>query len=163
MIVDWPDPRLERRAEPRPVDDSLRAIGQRLLAAAKAANAYGLAAVHIGAVAPVVVVSFEADPAKRDHRVLYNPSVDALASETAPGVEGSVAMPGAEVEIVRPVWAEISWDDEEGERQSARLEGLPARIAQHEIDQMNGMFFLDRLSRLKRDMVIKRWKKRSAG
>lgn len=160
MIVNWPDPRLERKAEPRPVDDGLRAIGQRLLQAAEAANAYGLAAVHIGAVAPVVVVSFVSDPAKRDHRVLYNPTIEALADVTAPGIEGSVAMPGAEVEIVRPIWCEISWDDETGERQRARLEGLSARIAQHEIDQMNGVFFLNRLSRLKRDMVVKRWKKR---
>lgn len=163
MIVNWPDPRLERKAEPRPVDDGLRAIGQRLLEAARAANAYGLAGVHIGAVAPVVVVSFESDPARRDHRVLYNATIDALATETAPGTEGSVSMPGAEAEIVRPIWAEVSWDDEAGARQAARLEGLPARIAQHEIDQMNGVFFLSRLSRLKREMVVKRWKKHSAG
>jgi len=53
MIVAWPDPRLTRKAEPRPVDDGLVAIGNRLLEATRAANAYGLAAVHIGAVAPV--------------------------------------------------------------------------------------------------------------
>lgn len=163
MIVNWPDPRLERKAEPRPVDDGLRAIGARLLEAARAANAYGLAAVHIGVVVPVVVVSFDPDPARRDHRVLYNPAIDALAPETAPGPEGSVSMPGAEAEILRPVWADISWDDEAGERQRLRLEGLPARVAQHEIDQVNGIFFLNRLSRLKRDMVLKRWRKRSAG
>ena len=72
-------------------------------------------------------------------------------------------MPGIEVEITRPVWAEIAWDDESGIRQSRRFEGLRARIAQHEIDQVNGVFFLDRLSRLKRDMVLKKWKKRGEG
>ena len=61
------------------------------------------------------------------------------------------------------MWAYISGTAAAGPRQTARLEGLPARIAQHEIDQMNGVFFLSRLSRLKRDMVIKRWKKRSNG
>ncbi len=161
MLVSYPDPRLARKAEPREVDDGLRAVGARLLEAARAANAYGLAAVHIGAVAPVVVISTEADPTRRSHLVLYNPEIVELAAATAAGPEGSVSMPGVEVEIVRPVWAEVAWDDEAGMRQQRRFEGLPARIAQHEIDQMNGVFFLDGLSRLKRDMVLKRWKKRS--
>lgn len=160
MLVSYPDPRLERKAEPREVDDGLRAIGARLLEAAKAANAYGLAAVHIGAVAPVVVISMDADAGKRRHAVLYNPEILELSIESVPGPEGSVSMPGVEVEILRSVWADVAWDDETGDRQRRRFEGLPARIAQHEIDQMNGVFFLDKLSRLKRDMVIKRWKKR---
>ena len=70
-------------------------------------------------------------------------------------------MSGVEVQVVRPIWAEIAYFDDAGARQQERLEGLPGRIAQHEIDQMNGMFFLDRLSRLKRDMVLKKWRKRA--
>jgi peptide deformylase len=163
MIVGYPDPRLSRKAEPRPLDDGLRAIGNRLLEATRAANAFGLAAVHIGAVAPVVVISADTDPAKRDYLVMYNPEIVTIADTTATGPEGSVSMPGVEVEIVRPVWAEIAWDDASGARQQRRLEGLPARIAQHEIDQLNGVFFLDRLSRLKRDMALKKWKKRGEG
>ena len=160
MIVAYPDLRLTRKAEPRPVDEGLKAIGNRLLEAAKAAKAYGLAAVHIGAVAPVVVISADEDPSKRNYLILYNPEIVATAEATAAGPEGSVSMPGVEVEITRPIWAEIAWDDESGTRQSRRLDGLPARIAQHEIDQVNGVFFLDRLSRLKRDMALKKWKKR---
>lgn len=163
MIVAYPDDRLSRKAPARAVDGGLVAIGQRLLEAAKAANAYGLAAVHIGAVAPVVVMSSAADPGKRSYLVLYNPEITGLSEAMAPGTEGSVSMPGVEVEIVRAVWAEVAWDDEAGVRQEARFEGLPARIAQHEIDQVNGIFFLDKLSRLKRDMVLKRFRKRGAG
>jgi peptide deformylase len=162
MIVAYPDPRLTRKAEPRLVDDGLIAIGNRLLEAAKAANAYGLAAVHIGAVAPVVVISTATDPAKRSYLLLYNPEVIGTAEELESGTEGSVSMPGVEVEIVRSVWAEIAWDDESGTRHQTRFDGLPARVAQHEIDQMNGIYFLDRLSRLKREMVLKKWKKRGA-
>lgn len=163
MIVGYPDPRLTRKAEPRPLDNGLRAIGNRLLEATRAANAYGLAAVHIGAVAPVVVISADEDPSKRDYVVLYNPDVVATDGPSIPGSEGSVSMPGVEVEIVRPYIAEIAWDDETGTRQHRRFEGLPARIAQHEIEQVNGIFFLERLSRLKRDMVLKKWKKRGEG
>jgi peptide deformylase len=159
MIVLYPDARLERVAVQRPVDDGLRAIGDRLLAAATAANAYGLAGVHIGAIAPVIVISIDPDPARRDYAVLYNPAIESVAAETAAGTEGSVSMPGIEVEIVRPVWVDVSWDDGAGKPQARRFEGFPARVAQHEIDQANGVFFLSRLSRLKRDMVLKRWRK----
>ncbi|WP_439600569.1 peptide deformylase [Devosia sp.] len=161
MIVAWPDPRLTRKAEPRPVDDGLVAIGNRLLEATRAANAYGLAAVHIGAVAPIVVISADPDPARRDYLVLYNPQVVSTDGPGVPGPEGSVSMPGVEVEITRPYAAEIAWDDETGIRRQRRFDGLPARIAQHEIDQVNGTFFLERLSRLKRDMVLKKWKKQA--
>ena len=157
----YPDPRLNQPAIKRPVDDSLRAIGTRLLEAARAAQAYGLAAVHIGAVAPVVVISADPDPAKRDYVLLYNADVLAVADKTVIGPEGSVSMPEVQVEIMRPVWAEVAFDDDGGTRQTRRFEGLPARIALHEIDQMKGVFFLDRLSRLKRDMVLRKWKKRA--
>ena len=160
-LVIYPDPRLGQRAAARSVDTSLVAIGDRLLRAAEAAKAFGLAAVHIGAVAPVVVISIASDPKERDYRLLYNPEVTATGEETAAGIEGSVSLPGIEVDVVRPVWAEVAYDDADGLRQALRLDGLPARIAQHEIDQMNGIFFLDRVSRLKRDMALKKWKKRA--
>ncbi len=161
MLVRYPDARLGRRAEPREVDGSLVAIGTRLHEAARAAEAFGLAAVHIGVVAPVVVISVDPDPLKRDYRILYNPEIVRLGVNTAAGPEGSVAMPGVQVEIVRPTEAEVAFDDASGVRGRLVLSDLPARIAQHEIDQVNGVFFLDRLSRIKRDMVLKKWRKRA--
>jgi peptide deformylase len=158
-VVYWPDPRLGRRAEPRPVDEGLRAIGARLLAAAEVSKAYGLAGVHIGALAPVAVISIATDPNQREYRALFNPEILWLGDVTAEGPEGSVSMPGLEVSVLRPTHCGISYDDADGNRVELNLEGLPARIAQHEIDQVNGVFFLDRVSRLKREMAIKRFKK----
>jgi peptide deformylase len=163
LLVLYPDPRLRRPAAPRAVEPALLAIGDRLRRAAEAAAAYGLAAVHIGAVAPVVVVSVAVDPRQRDYRLLYNPAIVGLAAETATGTEGSVSLPGVEVEVARPVWAEIAYDDADGARQHLRLDGFAARVAQHEIDQMNGVFFLERVSRLKREMALKRFRKIAAG
>lgn len=137
----------------------MRAIGARLLAAAEAAPAYGLAAIHIGAMAPVAVISVFTDPRKRAYLVLYNPEILSLGGQIAEGTEGSVSMPGMQVEVARPQTVRIAYDDETGTRHELDLDGLPGRIAQHEIDQVNGIFFLERLSRLKRDMAIKRWKK----
>jgi peptide deformylase len=137
----------------------LRGVGERLLAAAREAKAYGLAAAHIGDVEPVVVIS--GDPEGRDYLLLFNPTVTAVAAETEPGEEGSVSLPGVRISVDRPVWAEISYMDTEGKPQKARFERFAARVALHEIEQMNGVFFLSKLSRLKRDMVLKKARKLS--
>jgi peptide deformylase len=129
------------------------------LAAAKEARAYGLAAVHIGEIAPVVIVS--GDPEGREYMMLYNPTVTAVAAETEAGEEGSVSAPGVRIQLDRPVWAEIAYMDAAGAQQTTRFEGFAARVALHEIEQMNGMFFLNKLSRLKREMVLKKARKLS--
>lgn len=126
-----------------------------MLEAARSASAYGLAAAHIGEVAPVVVVSGE----ERDHRLLFNPRIIAVADVSAKGEEGSVSLPGVRVEIVRPIWVEVDAMDAAGARERVRFEGFAARVAIHEIEQMQGIFFLDRLSRLKRDMALKKARK----
>ena len=160
-IVLYPDQRLTAKAMPRAVDEDLRAVGAKLLEAARAAQAFGLAAVHVGEVAPVVVLSTASDPARRAYRLLYNPRVEAVADELVSGTEGSVSLPGIEVEVLRPAWTEIGYEDGEGLPQRARFEGLAARIALHEIEQMNGVFFLSRVSRLRREMALKKWKKQA--
>ncbi|MBJ3784495.1 peptide deformylase [Devosia sediminis] len=154
----FPDPRLTRVAISQPVDDELRSIGAALLQAARDAQAYGLAAAHIGQVAPVAVVSL-ADPSTRDYRLLYNPRILLTSGSEVSGKEGSVSMPGIEVDVVRPENARIGFDDEAGNPHELELTGFAARVAQHEIDQVNGVLFLSRVSRLKRDTAIKRFGK----
>ena len=158
-FVLYPDVRLNQAASPRPVDEALRATGAALLAAVSEVSAYGLAAAHIGQVEPLVVLSIAGDRNTRDYRVLYNPVVTSMASAVETGQEGSVSLPGIEVPVERPVWVEIAHDDDLGARQSMRLDGFAARVAQHEIDQMNGVFFLGRISRLKRDTALRKYAK----
>jgi peptide deformylase len=153
-----PDPRLGQEASPRPVDDALRAIGAALLEAAREVQAYGLAAAHIGQVAPLAVISLS-EPSTRDYRLLYNPRILAFQGPEVAGKEGSVSMPGIEVDVIRPESVRIGFDDETGTSVELALSGFAARVAQHEIDQVNGVFFLSRLSRLKRDAAIKRFAK----
>lgn len=158
-FVRYPHAALSFRAEPAPLDAELLAIGAKLLAAQIEAQAYGLAAAHIGINAPVIVLNRAVEPDARDDALYFNPVVLAVAEHTQAGAEASVSLPGIDVQIVRPIWTEIAYDDVDGARQSVRLEGFAARCALHEIDQMNGMFFLDRLSRLKRDMALKKFYK----
>ncbi|KKB83688.1 hypothetical protein VW29_13380 [Devosia limi DSM 17137] len=158
-FVTFPDARLTQKAAPRPVDGDLVAIGEQLRAAAESAQAYGLAAAHVGAVEPIVVISVAQDTAARDYLVMFNPEVLEVAPETEFGPEGSVSMPGIESPVERPVWAVIAFDTVDGKRNTERFEGFVARCALHEIDQVNGTFFLSRLSRLKRDTAIRKFQK----
>ena len=155
----YPDPRLAAKAAPKPyVDDAMIAVGQRLVEAARGEKAYGLAAAHIGEVAPVAVISATGDA--KDYLVLYNPRVRSVAPETLKGEEASVSLPGVRVEIERPVWAEVDFMDASGAQKTTKFDGFAARVALHEIEQTQGIFFLDKLSRLKREMVLKKAKKR---
>jgi peptide deformylase len=158
QFIHYPDPLLGRRAEPRPVDEHLRAIGASLLRAATEVHAYGLAAAHIGELAPVALVSL-GDPSGRSYCLLYNPRILSTAGPDLPGKEGSVSMPGIEVDVVRPESACIGYQDANGHPVELGLSGFAARVAQHEIDQVNGVFFLSRVSRLKREAAIKRFSK----
>jgi peptide deformylase len=139
------------------VDDGLRDIGERLLQAAREHQAYGLAAAHIGDVAPVVVIGDLGEP--REHRLLFNPRIVGVAGETERAEESSVSLPGVGVEIDRPVWVDVEYMDDTGAPRTERFAGFLARVAIHEIEQMQGVFFLDRVSRLKRDMALKRARK----
>ena len=163
-FVTYPDPALTARAEPSVVDARLVAVGQQLIAAAAEVKAYGLAGAHIGVVSPVVVLNVAPQAAAPDYRPFYNPRIVAVATETESGIEGSVSLPGVEVAVERPVWVEIAYDDESGTARSARFEGFVARCALHEIEQVEGHFFLERVSRLKREMALKKFaKQRRAG
>lgn len=159
-FVVYPHAALSRRASPRPVDARMLAAGARLLAAAQEVQAYGLAAAHLGLDEPVIVFSNAPASASRNYSVLFNPQITLQAKETVVAMEGSVSLPGVEIPLARAPWVEIAYDDAEGRRTTDRLEDFAARVVQHEIDQMNGVFFLQHLSRLKRDMALRRWKKR---
>ncbi|MHA6728548.1 peptide deformylase [Devosia sp. A369] len=158
-FVVYPDAALSQCAPARPVDAAMLGAGEALLAATREAQAYGLAAAHLGLAEPLVVISVATELSQRDYRVLYNPEIIQTADETAAGMEGSVSLPGIEVPVLRPIWAEIAYDDADGVRQQQRFDGFVARVAQHEIEQMNGVFFLSRVSRIKRDTALRKFAK----
>jgi peptide deformylase len=106
-----------------------------------------------------VVINAEPGAPASAYQLLYNPRIVAVADETASGEEGSVSLPGIRVEVERPIWAEISFMDEAGQPGTRRFDGFAARVALHEIEQMQGIFFLERVSRLKRERALKRAKK----
>lgn len=160
-IVRYPDPRLALPAEPvTAFDAGLRELAADLLDTLRAAPGIGITAPHIGVALRVVVL--ELDPAE-GARTYVNPEIVWTSSETILYREGSVSMPGINDEVSRHARVRISYRDLNGHPQTEESEGLRAVCHQHEIDQLDGIFWIRRLSRLKRERLIKRFQKMSRG
>jgi peptide deformylase len=156
-IVRYPDPRLALPAEPVTVfDGALRELARDLLDTMHAAPGIGITAPHIGIFLRVVVL----DPID-GARTYVNPEIIWASPEMIMHQEGSVSMPGVDDDIQRHARVRISYRDVDGNAQSEESEGLRAVCHQHEIDQLNGLFWIQRLSRLKRERLIKRFEKMS--
>ena len=160
-IVRYPDPRLALSAQPvTAFDDALRELARDLLDTMHAAPGIGITAPHIGVSLRVVVL--ELDPAD-GARTYVNPEIVWASPETMLHPEGSVSMPGVSDEVSRHARIRIHFRDLDGNFQTEESDGLRAVCHQHEIDQLDGMFWLQRLSRLKRERLIKRFEKLSRG
>lgn len=156
-IIRYPDPRLKRVADPVTVFDAgLRDLADDLLATMRAAPGLGITAPHIGIPARLVVLELTPGAVQ----VFVNPVITWSSPETARHSEGSVSMPGVVEEIERPARVRVSYEDLDGAYREQEADGFLAICHQHEIDQLDGIFWIDRLSRLKRDRVIARFNKR---
>ncbi|WP_432284679.1 peptide deformylase [Aminobacter sp. BA135] len=156
-IVKFPDPRLKLVAAPVTVfDDELRALASDLLDTMRAAPGIGITAPHIGIARRLVVLELEGPGSARTY---VNPQILSASEETMLHTEGSVSMPGVTDEIRRHARVRIGYQDLQGIERTEEAEGLLAVCHQHEIDQLDGMFWIQRLSKLKRDRLIKRYEK----
>jgi len=126
----------------------------------RAAPGIGITAPHIGVLLRVVVLELDA---KDGARTYVNPEIEWASPEMILHREGSVSMPGVNDEVQRHARVRISYQDVDGNMHDEESEGLRAVCHQHEIDQLNGMFWIQRLSRLKRERLIKRFEKMSRG
>jgi peptide deformylase len=160
-IVRYPDPRLALPAQLVTVfDGALRDLASDLLETMHAAPGIGITAPHIGVSLRVVVLDLDANDGARTY---INPEIIWASPEMILHQEGSVSMPGVNDDIRRHARVQVSYHDVHGNRQTEESEGLRAVCHQHEIDQLNGLFWIQRLSRLKRERLIKRFGKVSKG
>ena len=156
-IIRYPDPRLALPAQPVTVfDDALRELASDLLETMHAAPGIGITAPHIGVALRVVVLDL--DPVD-GARTYVNPEIVCASPEMIRHQEGSVSMPGVTDEITRHARVRISYRDLHGNLQAEESDGLRAVCHQHEIDQLNGLFWIRRLSRLRRERLIRRFEK----
>lgn len=156
-IVRFPDERLRRAAEPVVVfDDALAALATDLLDTLRAAPGIGITAPHVGVAQRVVVLELLAEDGPRTY---VNPEIVWASPEMIRHPEGSVSMPGVVEEVERHARVRVRYQDLSGAEHTEDADGLLAVCHQHELDQLDGMFWIQRLSRLKRDRVIKRYDK----
>jgi peptide deformylase len=155
-IVTFPDPRLRQKAEAvTAFDDGLRALADDLLETMRAAPGIGITGPHIGVLRRMTVLELEPGAVQ----VYVNPRILWQSDETQRHEEGSVSMPGASEHVERPARVRVAYQTLGGTEAVEEADGLLAICLQHEIDQLDGIFWLQRLSRLKREMVVKKWEK----
>jgi peptide deformylase len=158
-IVRYPDPRLALPAQAvTAFDDALRELANDLRETMHAAPGIGITAPHIGISLRVVVLDL--DPVE-GARTYVNPEIIWASPQMILHQEGSVSMPGVNDEVTRHARVRIRYHDVDGSLQTEESDGLRAVCHQHEIDQLDGIFWIRRLSRLKRERLIKRFDKMS--
>jgi peptide deformylase len=175
-ILIAPDPRLKLVSTPvEAFDDDLRTLVADMFETMYAANGIGLAAIQIGVDKRVVVIDLQPEdpdaepvacahdghehthqPTRKEPRVFVNPELFDLSEELATYQEGCLSIPEIYAEVDRPARCSVRWHDLDGQLHEEAVDGLLATCLQHEMDHLNGVLFIDHLSRLKRNMALKK-------
>ncbi len=155
-IRTYGDPTLRRRAEPvGTIDDVIRAICERMVEAMLRANGAGLAAPQIGISKRIIVLDVDGE-----FHVLINPELIETSGEVDQFQEGCLSVPGVDAPVERATRAVIEGTTLDGKTVRIEGEGLLARAIQHEMDHLNGSFFLDHLSPARRQSLLKEYQRR---
>lgn len=156
-ILTYPDPLLSQPCRPvTSFDENLRTLADDLLETMRAAPGVGITAAHVGTLLRLTVIELSPEDGVR---IYANPEVLVSSEEMMRHMEGSVSMPGFTDEVERPKQIRFRYQDLEGVTHEEDAEGFLAICIQHEIDQLDGIFWLKRLSRLKRERLVKKWEK----
>ena len=164
-IITLPDRKLRMKSAPvERVDDDLRKLMDSMLETMYAAPGIGLAAVQVNIPRRVVTIDVakrEDDTASPDPLFLINPEILWSSDDLAVAEEGCLSIPEYFAEVERPAKVRVAYIDRDGNRREMEAEGVLAVCLQHEIDHVEGRLFIDHLSKLKRDMVIKKFAKQA--
>ena len=170
-IYETPDPVLRQISKPvETFDEELKSLVADMFETMYAAPGIGLAAVQVGVPIRLLVIDLqepeeEGGEPVRDPKVFINPEILWHSDNEVPYTEGCLSVPEQYAEVMRPDRIRARWRGEEGQAYEEEIEGLLAVCLQHEMDHLNGVLFIDHLSRLKRDMVLKKlakWRKEQA-
>jgi len=156
-IVLAPDPVLKAKAKPiDQVDDSIRSLMDDMLETMYAAPGIGLAANQIGVLKRVLVLDVAREGESPEPMGMANPEIVWQSDELSTYNEGCLSLPEQYADITRPAAVRVRYLDRDGKSQELAAEGLLATCVQHEIDHLNGVLFVDHLSPLKRNMIMRK-------
>ena len=159
-ILTEPDPFLRQKSKiVEQVDDEVRNLMDDMLETMYAAPGIGLAAIQIGVPKRIIVMDISKDENKKEPRYFVNPVIKNKDPEKATYEEGCLSVPNQFAEIDRPSKCEVEYLDYDGEKKLLKADGLLATCIQHEMDHLEGILFIDYLSKLKRSMIIKKLSK----
>ena len=163
-ILIEPDPILRKKCEPlEKVDADLKKLMDDMLETMYAAPGIGLAAVQVGILKRLIVIDISKAEEKKNPIFLINPQIIHKSEKTSVYEEGCLSLPGQFAEIERPAKCTIKYIDYNGKEKDLKADGLLATCIQHEVDHLNGILFIDYLSKLKKDMIIKKLVKHKKG
>ena len=161
-ILEIPDALLRQKSTPvEKVDDEIRALVADMFETMYEAPGIGLAAIQVGVPKRILVIDLQEPEEEgvepvRDPRVFINPEILDSSDQEVPYTEGCLSVPDQYAEVDRPDRIRARWLDENGDSHEADIEGLLATCLQHEMDHLEGILFIDHLSRLKREMILKK-------
>ena len=178
-ILEAPDPRLKIVSKPiETFDDSLKTLVDDMFETMYDAHGIGLAAIQVGEPLRLLVIDLQPEdedaepvpcdhdghhhthqPTKKEPRIFVNPEILDPSSETSTYQEGCLSVPEIYADVERPATCRVRYQDLDGNTHEEELSGMMATCIQHEMDHLNGVLFIDHLSRLKRNMALKKLKK----
>ena len=163
-ILTEPDPILRKKCELlEKVDTETKKLMDDMLESMYAAPGIGLAAIQIGILKRIVVIDISKGEEEKKPMFLINPKIIHQSKKTSIYEEGCLSLPGQFAEIERPAECTLKYVDYNGKEKELKADGLLATCVQHEVDHLNGILFIDYLSKLKKDMIIKKLVKQKKG
>ena len=156
-ILTAPDPRLKKKALPvSAVDDGVRQLMDDMLETMYAAPGIGLAAPQVDDLRRVIVIDIDREEAKTGPLFMANPEIVEASDDDASYEEGCLSLPEHYADVVRPAKVTVRYLDRDNAKQELSCEGLLATCIQHEIDHLDGILFVDHISSLKRNMILRK-------
>ena len=160
QILTIPDPLLRKVSEPvTSVNTEVKNLMDDMLETMYAAPGIGLAAVQVGVLKRIIVIDLSKDGQKKDPLFIVNPQITFKSDELISYEEGCLSIPNQFAEVKRPSSCKVNFLDYNGKKREINSDGLLATCIQHEVDHLNGVLFIDHLSKLKKDIIIKKTKK----
>lgn len=159
-LILLPDPLLRQVSKPiERIDDDLKRFSQDMLETMYDAPGIGLAAIQVGEPIRMLVIDIAKEDAPREPHIFINPQILGSGDDVNIHEEGCLSIPDYYAEVERPAEITVRYQGIDGKTHEMKADGLMATCLQHEIDHLDGVLFIDHISRLKRDMVVRKFRK----